>query len=35
MKLDFRIFSFFVFIGKTARYIALAYITAGTLVFFQ
>ncbi|WP_321430152.1 YqaA family protein [uncultured Methanolobus sp.] len=35
MKLDFRIFSFFVFIGKTARYIALAYITAGTLMFFR
>ncbi|AFV23637.1 hypothetical protein Mpsy_1429 [Methanolobus psychrophilus R15] len=26
LKLDFRIFSFYVFIGKFARYLALAYI---------
>jgi Predicted membrane protein len=35
MKLDFKIFSFYVFIGKTARYAVLAYLTAGTLMFFQ
>ncbi|MBP1910339.1 YqaA family protein [Methanolobus bombayensis] len=35
LKLDFRIFSFFVFTGKAARYTALAYLTAGTLMFFQ
>uniref|UniRef100_UPI00351C047F YqaA family protein n=1 Tax=Methanomethylovorans sp. TaxID=2758717 RepID=UPI00351C047F len=28
LKLDFRIFSIYVFIGKFARYLALAYIAA-------
>ena len=35
LKLDFTTFSIFVFIGKAARYTALAYLTAGTLMVFQ
>lgn len=31
MKLDFKIFSFFVFLGKFLRYCAMAYITLGLL----
>ncbi|WP_292466567.1 YqaA family protein [Methanolobus sp.] len=34
LKLDFKVFSFYVFLGKLARYIILTYITINTLSFF-
>lgn len=34
LKLDFKVFSFYVFLGKLARYVALTYITINTLSFF-
>ncbi|SFM76917.1 YqaA family protein [Methanolobus profundi] len=34
LKLDFKIFSFYVFIGKLARYVTITYITMSTMVFF-
>ncbi|WP_340820288.1 YqaA family protein [Methanolobus sp. WCC4] len=34
LKLDFRTFSIYVFLGKFARYVTLAYITTSTLALF-
>ncbi|WMW21474.1 YqaA family protein [Methanolobus mangrovi] len=35
LKLDFKVFSFYVFIGKMARYTVLSYITVGALAGIQ
>ena len=35
LKLDFKVFSFYVFIGKMARYATLSYITVSTLASIQ